>query len=161
MELLTCLFSLCLTLEETAKQGSCVCHFAFLPVCMRVLFSPHPHQHLLFSVVLILAILECVHYYFILAFICISLKYIVIHLPWVIIPPLWMSWISWCINMWAQKPSPGPPCRQSDVLFPLQRFVLQLHCSSASLIICTTSSLQFLPDVVRVYFSKFMLIPGY
>ena len=38
----------------------------------RVPFSPHPHQHLLFLVILILAILMDMRYYLIFIYICIS-----------------------------------------------------------------------------------------
>ena len=57
---------------QTVFQSSCTILHSYQQ-CVRVVISPHIHQHLLLSVFLITASLVCVKWYLTVVFICISL----------------------------------------------------------------------------------------
>ena len=77
----------------------------------RVLFSPHPHQNLLFFVLLIIAFWTGVKWHLIVVLICISLKtsdaehLFVCLLPSVLELHLYLSWSSKTFTTWCEEPT--------------------------------------------------------
>lgn len=57
---------------QNSFQNSCIILHSY-PKCMRVLISPHHHQHLLLSVFKIIAVLVGIKRYFIMILVCLSL----------------------------------------------------------------------------------------
>ena len=121
--------------------------------CQRVSLSPHPCQHMLFLVLLILVLLTEVRWYLIAVWICISLMRSVDQ----IFTCLWGNIHLVCSPVCSFLCPPFPQCRLHLLYSTLYLFLPPNHLSALPTFVDVVSSLHVVVDFVL---SGFRVISG-